>query len=156
MRLTRPRPGLISFSEATRFTATKYRASQAWAKENDRPQPQHLLCPRTKGFVATVQHLRRTAPHVRAVYDVGIAYARGHGRVARFQQPPSMWETLSAPGLSSRRGYRFRVDARRFAMDSLPESDDGLARWLEERWVVKGEWLESQRRAWLSASPAGA
>lgn len=33
----------------------------------------HLLYPRTKGFVATVQRIRH-APHVKAVYDLTIAY----------------------------------------------------------------------------------
>lgn len=112
----------------------------------DKPQPRHLLYPRTKGFVATVQHLRE-ASHVRAVYDLTIAYQRR----GVFQAAPSFWETLSAGGLSSRRGFRFHVHARRFAIESLPASDGGLAQWLEDRWVEKGEWLEA-RRKWADGS----
>ena len=140
--------GLISFSEATRFTPEKYMQSTQWCTDHDKPQPRHLLYPRVKGFVSTVQHLRK-APHVKAVYDLTIAYQRGK----QWHVGPSMWETLSVPKLSlpvgkGGRGYRFHVHARRFALDTLPGDDEGLARWLEERWVEKGEWLEGRRREW--------
>ena len=107
----------------------------------------HLLYPRTKGFVTTVQHLR-TAPHVEAVYDFTIAYQQ-HGV---FQAAPSIWDTLRVPGLSGRCGFKFHVHARRFPIESLPTTDDGLTKWLEQRWVEKGEWLDAQRQEWLSPS----
>ncbi|KAK5655410.1 hypothetical protein OQA88_5681 [Cercophora sp. LCS_1] len=143
---------LISFSEATRFTQKKYDESQRWCEANNRPQPQHLLYPRTKGFVTTVQHLRK-APHVKAVYDMTIAYQRG----AKFLGVPSFWETLSTPNLSQGshnggKGYRFHVHARRFLIEDLPHDDEGLAKWLEERWVEKGEWLEMKRVSWAGES----
>ncbi|KAK3336249.1 acyltransferase [Cercophora scortea] len=139
---------LISFSEATRFTPEKYKQSQQWCASKDRPQPQHLLYPRTKGFVTTVQHLRK-APHVKAVYDLTIAYQ--HGK--QWHESPSMWDTLAVPRLSLDKqqggeGYRFHVHARRFPLEELPHDDEGLARWLEERWVEKGKWLEKMREEW--------
>lgn len=140
-------PGLISFSEATRFTQAKYERSLLWCKETGRPQPKHLLYPRTKGFVATVQHLR-DAPHVKAVYDLTIAYQHGD----EFREAPSMWDTLSVPGLSSRLGYKFHVHVRRFPIEDLPRGDEELARWLEGVWVEKGEWLEQKRIDWAAAS----
>lgn len=110
----------------------------------DKPQPRHLLYPRTKGFTKTVQQLCK-APHVVAVYDLTIAYQhRG-----AFQAAPSMWETLSVPGLSSRGGFKFYVHARRFPIETLLGSDNELAHWLEERWLEKGEWLEAKRQKWL-------
>lgn len=137
--------GLISFSEATRFSQRKYQESQAWCKKADRPQPMHLLYPRTKGFVAAVQHLRE-APHIKAVYDVTILYRRG----SDFQEVPSMWDTLSIPSLSKEAGYAFHVHARRFPIETLPYTDAELARWLERRWIEKGEWLEAQRQKCLA------
>lgn len=144
---------LISFSEATRFTPQKYRESVQWCEDNKRPQPQHLLYPRTKGFVATVQHVRH-APHVRAVYDLTIAYQKGQ----QWQAGPAFWETLSVPGLSNAkrkegrqgagRAYKFEVHARRFPMEELPTDDDELVKWIEQRWVEKGEWLERKRAEW--------
>ncbi|KAF3358097.1 hypothetical protein VDGD_03215 [Verticillium dahliae] len=136
---------LVSFSEATRFTKKKYEQSIAWCKEAGRPQPKHLLYPRTKGFITMVQHLRQ-APHVKAVYDLTIAYQHGD----EWHAEPTMWDTLSVPGLSDRLGYRFHVHVRRFPLESLPEKDEDLAKWLEERWVEKGEWLEEKRVEWAA------
>ncbi|KAH9909321.1 1-acyl-sn-glycerol-3-phosphate acyltransferase [Xylariomycetidae sp. FL2044] len=134
---------LISFSEATRYTPQKYEESKVWCKQNDRPQPLHLLYPRTRGFVTTVQHLRK-APHIKAVYDLTIAYQ--HKRC--FHEAPSMWDTLKLPRLSSMHGYKFHVHARRFPLEELPHTDEELAKWLEQRWVEKGEWLEYRKNEW--------
>ena len=139
---------LVSFCEATRFTPQKYAQSQVWCKEASRPQPMHLLYPRTKGFITTVQQLRQ-APHVKAVYDFTIAY-QGPGK--EWQKAPSMWDTLSVPGLSSDVGYSFHIHVRRFDMKDLPVEDEELARWLESRWVEKGEWLEEKRSSWADVT----
>jgi hypothetical protein len=138
-------PGLISFSEATRLTPAKYAESLAWCKANRKPQPRHLLYPRTKGFIATVSQLRK-APHVKAVYDLTITYQTGN----KFQVAPSFWDTLAVPGLSAPgpECRRFHVHARRFPMAELPESEVELAAWLEARWVEKGQWLEAKREEW--------
>jgi len=142
---------LVSYSEATRFTPRKYAESLAFCEANGRPQPQHLLYPRTKGFVTTVQHLRK-APHVKAVYDLAIAYQHGD----RFREAPTMWESLSAAGLSSGPGgYRFHVHVRRFLVSELPATDAELATWLEQRWVEKGEWLEAKRAEWSVSNKSG-
>ncbi|KAM5356279.1 hypothetical protein ACJ41O_002925 [Fusarium nematophilum] len=135
---------LISFSEGTRFTQAKYQESIDFCKLANRRQPMNLLYPRTRGFIATVQHLRE-APHVKAVYDFTIAYQHQ----GTFQKAPSMWETLSTPGISELGGYRFHVHARRFPLESLPTTDEELATWLEELWVEKGMILEAKREEWL-------
>ncbi|CRJ86180.1 hypothetical protein BN1723_000088 [Verticillium longisporum] len=90
-------------------------------------------------------HLRQ-APHVKAVYDLTIAYQHGD----EWHAEPTIWDTLSVPGLSDRLGYRFHVHVRRFPLESLPEKDEDLAKWLEERWVEKGEWLEEKRVEWAA------
>ncbi|KAI0482315.1 1-acyl-sn-glycerol-3-phosphate acyltransferase [Xylariaceae sp. FL0804] len=137
---------LISFSEATRYTPKKYEESKVWCKQNGRPQPQHLLYPRTRGFVTTVQHLRK-APHVKAVYDLTIGYQRNK----RFLEAPNMWQTLKLPSISRRYGWKFHVLARRYPLEELPHEDEKLAKWLEQRWVEKGEWLEDRRLEWASS-----
>lgn len=134
---------LISFSEATRYTPKKAEAARVWCKENDRPMPKHLLYPRTKGFVTTVQHLRK-AKHIVAVYDMTIAYQHEH----KFLEAPTIWESLSCPDLSGKRGYRFHVDIKRIPLVDLPETDAELAKWLETRWMKKGEFLEGKREEW--------
>ena len=140
---------LISFSEATRYTPQKYDEAVAWCRSASKQEPSsaYVLHPRTKGFVTTVQHLRQ-APQVRAVYDLTIAYQRG----STFHAAPTMLDTLTVPRLSSParngQGYKFHVHVRRFPLEELPTTDDGLARWLEDRWQEKGLWLEEKKKEW--------
>ncbi|KAI9756010.1 MAG: hypothetical protein M4579_004055 [Chaenotheca gracillima] len=130
---------LISYSEAMRFTPERYEEARRWCAANNRPLPKHALYPRTKGFVTTVQQLRQ-APQVRAVYDVTLAYSKD----GRFLEAPTIWQSLSEPGMSAPAGgpWAFHAHVERFALEDLPESDEGLAQWLEDRWVRKGELLE--------------
>ncbi|KAM7193475.1 acyltransferase [Naviculisporaceae sp. PSN 640] len=137
---------LVAFSEATRFTPEKYEQSVKYCEKHNKPQPLHLLYPRVKGFVSTVQHLRKS-PHVKAVYDMTIAYQKGK----QWHLAPNIWETLSCARLTEERGYKFHVHARRYELKDLPGDDEGLAQWLVERWVEKGEWLEGKRREWANA-----
>ncbi|SMR42797.1 unnamed protein product [Zymoseptoria tritici ST99CH_1E4] len=139
---------LISFSESTRYTREKHAQTTTWCREHSKPLPQHTLHPRTKGFVATVQALR-AAPHVRAVYDVTIAYNhhRGQRRSSGdkgFMRPPTFLQTIFRPRIAEKWEVYVHVD--RFELSELPESEEGLAAWLEGRWVVKGERLEELRR----------
>ncbi|CAD6505697.1 BgTH12-01187 [Blumeria graminis f. sp. triticale] len=138
---------LISFSEATRYTPRKAEEAKIWCKENKKAFPQHLLYPRMKGFVSTVQHLRK-AKHMKAVYDMTIAYSHEN----KFLSPPSIWESLTLDSLSTRRGYKFHVDVRRFLIADLPQTDGELASWLESRWVEKGKFLEDKREEWARAT----
>ncbi|KAI9709259.1 MAG: hypothetical protein M1820_003379 [Bogoriella megaspora] len=131
---------LISYSEATRYTRAKYHDTLTWCKENDKPIPKHTLYPRTRGFLATVSQLRHT-PHVRAVYDVTIAYA--HGKT--FMEAPSFWQTVSQPKLD--KDWRFHVHVDRYTLKELPDTDEELAKWLEARWMEKGDRLEILRDA---------
>ncbi|KAI9838633.1 MAG: hypothetical protein M1819_004947 [Sarea resinae] len=129
---------LISFSEATRYTPEKYAQTVAWCKAKDKPVPKHTLYPRTKGFVTTVNQLRQAA-HVRAVYDLTIAYAHHND----FLVAPSMWQTLSSPDLGS--SWRFHVHVDRYPIEDLPIAEDELSQWIEARWIEKGERLEALR-----------
>ena len=73
-----------------------------------------------------------------------IAYSHNN----KFLEAPTIWESLSCGGLTEKRGYKFHVDVQRFALDTLPESDEELAKWLETRWIAKGEYLEEKREEW--------
>lgn len=105
--------------------------------------PQHALYPRTRGFIACVQKLRE-APHVKAVYDVTIAYAQKDGDRFLFQQPPTFGQSLMIPRLNER--WRFYVHVQRHLIEELPRKPEELAKWLEARWVEKGERLEKLRQ----------
>jgi hypothetical protein len=133
--------GLISYSEATRYTSTKRLEAEAWCRVNSKRMPQHLLYPRTKGFVACVQGLRKSS-QVKAVYDVTIAYAKNDGSI--FQQAPTFMQSMMLPSLDQK--WRFFVHVDRHPIEELPTSDEQIASWLEERWVVKGDRLEALRQ----------
>jgi 1-acyl-sn-glycerol-3-phosphate acyltransferase len=119
----------ISFAEGTRVQPRKLERSQAFAEERILPRLEHLLLPRTKGFVATVKGLRE---HLDAVYDVTIAYEKG---------VPTLWQWS--------KGYVHKVNlhVRRFPMDDLPQDDEELASWLYARFQEKdarlGHYYES-------------
>ena len=102
--------------------------------------PKNLLYPRTKGFIACVQKLRK-ASHMKAVYDVTVAYAKDN---KLFQQAPSFGQTLMLPRLDET--WRFFVHVNRYPIQQLPKNDEELAQWLEARWIQKGETLEVLRQ----------
>ena len=135
--------GLIAYSEATRYTSAKRLEAEAWCRAHEKRLGQYLLYPRTKGFIACVQNLRKTE-HVSAVYDVTIAYAKND---KEFLAAPRFTETLMLPNLDER--WRFFVHVERYAIAELPQSDAELARWLEDRWVDKGQRLAHLRKLLL-------
>lgn len=55
------------YAEGTRFTTQKSVASQKFAREKGLPVLNYHLTPRTKGFTASVPHMREKIP---AIYDV--------------------------------------------------------------------------------------
>lgn len=115
---------LVSFSEGTRLTPEKLARSQAHARERGLPEPRHVLVPRTKGFVATVQGLRS---HVDAVYDATLGYEMG---------VPTLWQFT--------KGYvrRAHLHVKRYPIATLPADVDRLAGWLLDRFGEKDELLE--------------
>jgi 1-acyl-sn-glycerol-3-phosphate acyltransferase len=115
---------MITFPEGTRITAQKLPASQAYAKEHGHPVLQHLLVPRTKGFVAAVRGL---AGHAIALYDVTIGYEQG---------VPTLWQF--AKGFSR----VAHLHVRRYPLADLPDDDGELASWLLQRFAEKDQLLD--------------
>lgn len=115
---------LVLFVEGTRITPRGLSRSREFAGARGLHKPDHVLVPRTKGFVATVQALRE---HVDAVYDVTIGYKEG---------VPTLWQFM--------RGHarRAHLDVRRFPVRDLPQGDDDLAGWLHGRFVAKDALLD--------------
>lgn len=132
--------GLISYSEATRYTPEKYEQCVQWCTSNNRPVPQHVLYPRTRGFVTTVKALRKGSS-IKAVYDVTIAYAHK----GKFLVAPDIWTTLSQANLS--KSWSFYVHVQRFAIEDFRGMDDRqLADWLEKQWMLKSRRLQELKR----------
>lgn len=117
----------ISFVEGTRYRPHKLAKSQAFASSKGLPTLNHLLVPRHRGFVATVHGLRS---HIDAVYDATIAYVDG---------VPSLWQWAKGQA----RVVHLRV--KRYPVETLPTTDEGLKDWLIERFVEKDAWLDTRR-----------
>ena len=115
---------VINFAEGTRVKPEKITRSQAFAKKIGLKPLQHVLIPRTKGFVVTIESLRERAE---AVYDVTIAYVDG---------VPTLWQWI--------KGYvhKTHLHVRRFAMEELPQESEALARWITDRFEEKDRLLE--------------
>ena len=120
---------VASFAEGTRSTPSKLEGSREYARQKGLPELEHLLLPRTKGFVATFAALR---DHVDAVYDVTIGYEDGVPTLAQWCK-----------------GYvpRAHLYVRRFPSAGLPRSDAELTAWLIARYQEKdallGEFYKS-------------
>jgi 1-acyl-sn-glycerol-3-phosphate acyltransferase len=114
---------LMIFAEGTRITPSKLQRSKEFARQRGLSPTEHVLLPRTKGFVASVQGLRE---HLDAVYDITIGYEEG---------VPTLWQYIK--GLSK----VAHLHLHRASIETLPKTDDDLARWLQDRYQVKDRLL---------------
>lgn len=123
---------LVSFLEGTRLTPKKLTSSQNYAKKAGLPHFNHVLVPKTKGFVATVQGL---GGHVTAVYDLTIGYPL---------RTPSLWTLISG-----KMKYPVHIDVRRYALTDLPKDPQKLAYWALDRFKEKDRWLADLHQHYL-------
>jgi 1-acyl-sn-glycerol-3-phosphate acyltransferase len=115
---------LILFAEGTRLSPAKLERSRRWAEQRGLRPTEHVLQPRTKGFVASVQGLRG---HLDAVYDVTIGYETG---------VPTLWQYIK--GLCT----VAHLHVRRTPVAELPRTDADLADWLQRRYQEKDRLLD--------------
>lgn len=115
---------LVSFVEGTRATEAKIHASSEWARGRGLEPTRHVLLPRTKGFVASVEGL---GDHLNAVYDFTIGYVGG---------VPTLWQHITG------RVKEVHVHIRRFPAEELPTIEGELKQWLMDRFYEKDELLE--------------
>lgn len=128
---------VVSFLEGTRKTPKKLAESQDYAKKKDLPVLQHVLLPRTKGFVATIAELR---DELDAVYDVTYAYSGD-----------------TAPGAvdaAMRRLPDLHFHIRRFPLASLPTDEKALSDWCIQLYVEKDRLLEHFKKHGVFPDPA--
>ncbi|MEM9114826.1 MAG: lysophospholipid acyltransferase family protein [Myxococcota bacterium] len=118
---------LVSFLEGTRKTPKKHAAARAFAESRGLPVTEHVMVPRTKGFVATMQGLRA---HIDSVQDLTIAYPEGvPGLVDCFAGKPR----------------RIDIHVRRYPVSELPTDEEELTRWTYERFQEKDALLQAHR-----------
>ncbi|KAF8009198.1 hypothetical protein BT93_J0246 [Corymbia citriodora subsp. variegata] len=120
---------LALFVEGTRFTQAKLQAAQEYAASRGLPLPRNVLIPRTKGFVSAVTHMRSYVP---AIYDCTVA-------VPSNQKPPTLLRIIRGqPAI-------VKLQIKRYSMQELPETSDGIAQWCKDLFVTKDAFLETYR-----------
>jgi 1-acyl-sn-glycerol-3-phosphate acyltransferase len=115
---------LVSFAEGTRGTLAKIEAGRRYAQSQGLTLTRHVLPPRSKGFVASVEGLQ---DHVAAIYDVTIGYIDG---------VPNLWQLIKGSV------QHIHLHVRRYPIDELPRLEDELRQWLHDRFVEKDRLLE--------------
>ncbi|KAH3761786.1 1-acyl-sn-glycerol-3-phosphate acyltransferase PLS1 [Pelomyxa schiedti] len=114
---------LMTFLEGTRPTAEKLEASRQYAKQNNLPALNHLLLPRTKGVIASIQSLRDGS--CEALYDLTVVYEGSNPNLLH----------IGTHGV-------VHVRIRRFVLQDLPATTTGLHDFFESLWVDKDRALD--------------
>ena len=113
---------MLLYPEGTRFTPKKLEASQKFAIEKGLPVLKYHLTPRTKGFTASIPHMRGKAT---AIYDIQIGF--------KLSDPvkPTMKNLLFGKRLE---GHMY---AKRIPTEEVPEGDEAAAEWLQTLYQQK-------------------
>jgi 1-acyl-sn-glycerol-3-phosphate acyltransferase len=114
---------LMIFPEGTRFKADKLKLMARIAKSKKLPPLTHVLLPRSKGFVASVQGLRG---HCQAIYDVTIIYE---------EESPSIADLILG------KVTKVHVHVKRFEISQLSDDKNDLNNWITERFYIKNEMI---------------
>ncbi|XP_024969213.1 1-acyl-sn-glycerol-3-phosphate acyltransferase 3 [Cynara cardunculus var. scolymus] len=117
---------LAVFVEGTRFTQAKLLAAQEYAVATKLPVPKNVLIPRTKGFVAAVNHLRSFVP---AIYNCTVA-------IPKDEPLPTVLRMFGG------RSSRVHVQIKRHLICDLPETDDAIRQWCRDIFIEKDASLE--------------
>lgn len=144
---------LILYPEGYLRSAAKLRAAREFAEKRGLAPLNHLLQPRTKGFVGALRSLRGD---IDAVYDVTIAY----GRRPYDAVTPSMFSIYFTYAFAPRVVH---VYTRRIPMEAVPKDEDDAKAWLYKLYEEKDALLEEfyknhrfpgNRVAWQNATIA--
>jgi lysocardiolipin and lysophospholipid acyltransferase len=112
------------FPEGTRWTQQKHIENTEFGTKNNLRPVQHVLYPRPKGFLATIEGL---ADHTKAIYSITIGYPEG---------APSLIRAIrgEAPVV--------HMNICRTLVTELPNNEEGLKKWLLEDIYRKDELLK--------------
>jgi lysocardiolipin and lysophospholipid acyltransferase len=122
-----PRPFWIGiYPEGTRITKKKHAESLKFAAERGLPQLNHVLLPRTKGFVTLVQSLPTA---INCLYDSTVAY-QGGGFDLKDALFRGIWKCKAV-----------HVYLKRIPFKNLPREEENLNAWLMEDFRQKDELL---------------
>ncbi|XP_054011637.1 1-acyl-sn-glycerol-3-phosphate acyltransferase gamma-like [Hylaeus anthracinus] len=119
---------LLLNAEGTRFTKRKLEASQKFSQEKGLPVLKYHLTPRTKGFTASVPHMRGKFP---AIYDVQL----------HFNEDNPVKPTITNLLLGKR--VEGHMIIRRIPLEEVPDGDEAAAEWLYKLYERKDRLAES-------------
>ncbi|XP_046438316.1 1-acyl-sn-glycerol-3-phosphate acyltransferase gamma-like isoform X5 [Daphnia pulex] len=122
---------LLLFAEGTRFTPAKHAASVEFAHKSGLQPLQHLLLPRTKGFLLTVQNLRGRFP---AIYCATLAFNCKEGST------PTLKNMLLG------RRVIGEMLLERIPLETIPENPDEASKWLYNNYRHKDHMLDVYKR----------
>ena len=119
---------LLLFPEGTDLSDHNKAKSQQFAKDNQLQVYEHVLHPRTRGFIKCIEEMTKD-DYLHSVVDITIAYK---GNV------PQNESDIAA----GRWPDEIHFDVKMFPVNELPVNDEHqMEQWLQERWRLKEELL---------------
>ena len=118
---------LLMFPEGADLTAKSKAKSDAFAESKNLPKYDYVLHPRTKGFIYSVATLKKAG--LDSIIDITIAY-------------PDVLPKTEIEFLKGKIPREIHFYIERFPLKDIPESEEGLALWCQERWKIKEKRLK--------------
>ncbi|XP_058799783.1 1-acyl-sn-glycerol-3-phosphate acyltransferase gamma-like [Phymastichus coffea] len=118
---------LLLYAEGTRYTPEKAEASQKFAQEKGLPVLKHHLTPRTRGFTASIPHMKGK---VSGIYDIQLAFKSTDIK-------PTITNLLLGKAATA------HMYMNRIPLESVPEGDEAAAQWLQNIYQVKDKMADS-------------
>lgn len=119
---------LLLFPEGTRFTPEKHKASLKFSKEKGLPELKHHLCPRVRGFIASLPSMRGK---VKAVYDITLSF-----------KPTDKVEPTITNLLFGRK-IQAHFYMKRIPLEQVPEDEEEATKFLHDMFVRKDKLQDS-------------
>ncbi|KAB7496090.1 Lysocardiolipin acyltransferase 1 [Armadillidium nasatum] len=119
---------ILLFPEGTNITKSTKRRSDEYGNKNNLPLYDYVLHPRTTGFCFLSQEMMK-AQHLDAIYDVTVMYPK----------------TLPETELDLLKGNfpeEVHFFIKRYPIETIPESESELQRWLHDLWDEKERRLQ--------------
>ncbi|KAF3424948.1 hypothetical protein E2986_09400 [Frieseomelitta varia] len=119
---------LLLCAEGTRVTAQKLEASQKFAQKAGLPILNYHLTPRTKGFIASLPHMRGK---ITDIYDIQL----------QFKSDDPIKPTLT--NLLQGKQVTAYLSISRIPLDEVPEDEKGAEEWLHKLYEKKDRMAKS-------------
>ncbi|XP_026278500.1 lysocardiolipin acyltransferase 1-like [Frankliniella occidentalis] len=119
---------ILLFPEGTDLTPKSACRSDRWADSHGLPHYEYVLHPKTTGFVFLANTMREYK-HLDAIYDVSVGYPK----------------TLVQSEVDLFRGHipeEIHFHFKRYNVADIPETENDLKAWLEQRWREKEQQLQ--------------